>query len=76
MLYNYNTNFTHCLDIDECEDEALNICAKPEYCLNTLGGYQCKCPRGYQGNATISHPCVLNTPTKPWLIIVFVTAGN
>ncbi|KAH6789035.1 hypothetical protein C2S51_004041 [Perilla frutescens var. frutescens] len=40
-----------CQDIDECQDASLNICAKPEYCVNTNGSFRCVCPQDYHGDA-------------------------
>ena len=60
------------LDIDECKQD--NKCEKAEYCYNTVGSYNCKCPKGYHGDGTTSTPCISNI--KPWLIPVLATAGN
>ena len=37
-----------CLDINECEDDALKVCQMT--CLNTYGSYQCGCHSGYRLN--------------------------
>ncbi|CAI9764092.1 unnamed protein product [Fraxinus pennsylvanica] len=37
-----------CQDIDECQDPSLNDCEK-DRCVNTVGNFQCVCPKGYQG---------------------------
>ncbi|KAL2528446.1 Wall-associated receptor kinase 2 [Forsythia ovata] len=37
-----------CQDIDECKDPSLNKCEK--HCENTVGSYQCVCPKGYHGD--------------------------
>ncbi|XP_062225405.1 wall-associated receptor kinase 3-like isoform X2 [Phragmites australis] len=44
-----------CTDIDECKDPNKYPCNGT--CLNTEGDFQCFCPTGTQGNATIG-PCV------------------
>ncbi|KAL2503452.1 Wall-associated receptor kinase 2 [Abeliophyllum distichum] len=37
-----------CQDIDECKDPILSKCEK--HCENTVGSYQCVCPKGYHGD--------------------------
>lgn len=37
-----------CVDINECEDPNLNDCER--ICVNTQGGYDCLCPKGFHGN--------------------------
>ena len=60
--------------MNECSGR--NDCEKPEYCVNTEGGYQCRCPKGYHGNAKKDDHCIPTTSSKPWLIPVLATAGN
>lgn len=43
----------HLSDIDECNTTTnpdLHKCEKPGYCVNELGNYTCKCPKGYHGD--------------------------
>ncbi|KAK4490051.1 hypothetical protein RD792_000705 [Penstemon davidsonii] len=35
-------------DINECIDSTLNNCTENEYCANTVGGFHCKCKKGYK----------------------------
>ncbi|KAK4478465.1 hypothetical protein RD792_013940, partial [Penstemon davidsonii] len=37
-----------CIDIDECADPNASDCLHT--CINTLGSFNCSCPRGYFGN--------------------------
>uniref|UniRef100_A0A182M1U8 EGF-like domain-containing protein n=1 Tax=Anopheles culicifacies TaxID=139723 RepID=A0A182M1U8_9DIPT len=39
----------HCEDIDEC-GEGQQVCGYDAICLNTIGGFECKCPLGYSGD--------------------------
>lgn len=39
-------SLNNCIDIDECA-EGKTEC---EYCQNTIGGFQCVCPDGYELN--------------------------
>ncbi|XP_078062675.1 EGF-containing fibulin-like extracellular matrix protein 2 [Mustelus asterias] len=36
-----------CVDVDECELD-IHSCQPSQECVNTEGGYNCKCPEGYQ----------------------------
>uniref|UniRef100_A0A0E0QV28 Protein kinase domain-containing protein n=1 Tax=Oryza rufipogon TaxID=4529 RepID=A0A0E0QV28_ORYRU len=45
-----------CRDIDECQRRNEHPCFG--VCINTLGSYQCSCPHGTRGNATIENGCV------------------
>lgn len=38
-----------CVDIDECLHSKL-ACDRRATCHNTLGGYECKCEEGFDGN--------------------------
>lgn len=36
------------LDVDECAPERIDrYCPEPGVCTNTVGGYKCVCPPGY-----------------------------
>ncbi|XP_054288254.1 fibrillin-2-like [Macrosteles quadrilineatus] len=49
----YNQVGDHCLDIDECETDAM--CPLPGKCVNTLGSFRCLCPRGFKLDKTGSY---------------------
>ncbi|CAH1237975.1 FBN3 [Branchiostoma lanceolatum] len=49
--HNNNGTFEHCHDIEECELGS-HDCDPVAICTNTLGGYTCECPAGYDGNGT------------------------
>ncbi|KAL2099440.1 hypothetical protein ACEWY4_005920 [Coilia grayii] len=42
--YQLNDLQTHCIDINECED---NVCGEKAHCANTYGSYTCRCQSGY-----------------------------
>ena len=42
------------LDMDECKGDT-NPCDGD--CKNTVGGYTCRCPSGYKGNAYVPNGC-------------------
>lgn len=46
--YNYKYNFFS--DINECEQPG--ICPPPGRCINTVGNYNCICPRGFKLDPT------------------------
>ena len=40
------------LDVNECLDDALNICDGNATCFDTDGSFTCSCNMGYSGNGT------------------------
>ncbi|XP_040997141.1 wall-associated receptor kinase 5-like [Juglans microcarpa x Juglans regia] len=45
-----------CEDIDECNDPIrTQNCSTAKGCVNTPGGYTCRCPKWYHGNGTKDH---------------------
>ena len=41
-------HFIYCLDVDECK--VRNPCKNGAKCVNSVGGYSCRCPANYKGN--------------------------
>ncbi|EYF00643.1 EGF domain-containing protein [Chondromyces apiculatus] len=39
-----------CVDVNECQNPALNVCSPQATCTNTPGSYTCTCNAGYTGN--------------------------
>ncbi|XP_042477618.1 wall-associated receptor kinase 2-like, partial [Macadamia integrifolia] len=39
-----------CQDVDECKVATKNNCSKNAVCKNTLGSYNCYCPKGFYGD--------------------------
>ena len=37
-------------DIDECRSRSLHQCGVGAVCVNTVPGYKCECPEGYNGD--------------------------
>lgn len=46
MRVHISYNIIYFLDINECDQPG--ICPKPGKCINTLGSFQCICPRGFK----------------------------
>lgn len=46
-------------DVDECQDGS-HLCRYSQMCQNTIGGYGCVCPRGYQSQG-VGRPCLGKT---------------
>ena len=64
-------------DIDECQDMSQNNCEKQEYCFNVDGNYTCKCPKGFYGNATETHPCTrIDTSRNKLLLVIKIIVGE
>lgn len=47
--YELSLKERHCVDIDECLRSNLT-CNRRATCRNTLGGYECQCEEGFDGN--------------------------
>lgn len=49
-----NDTFSHCEDINECQDETNNTCinGNATACINTDGSFMCVCPEGYEWSDT------------------------
>ena len=45
------------VDVDECNDTALNYC--DHYCMNSIGSYNCSCDDGYRLSSD-GHTCLGN----------------
>ena len=39
-----------CSDINECASDRLNTCDENANCTDTIGGYNCSCKPGYEGD--------------------------
>ncbi|XP_053372966.1 uncharacterized protein LOC123561091 [Mercenaria mercenaria] len=51
----YSLSNNSCVDIDECNDPALNTCE--QVCTNTVGGFSCSCNSGYNINTNDTTKC-------------------
>uniref|UniRef100_A0A4W5PBX1 Uncharacterized protein n=1 Tax=Hucho hucho TaxID=62062 RepID=A0A4W5PBX1_9TELE len=51
-----NPEFLSCIDIDECVENQ-HICGERGICLNELGSYQCKCPKGFSNYGNKQTQC-------------------
>ena len=40
-------HFTYLEDINECK-RGTHSCGANSYCVNTVGGYRCRCAKGYE----------------------------
>ena len=58
IIYFFKTCFFFFLspDIDECNDDALNVCE--QQCTNTVGGFTCSCNKGYNVDPSDPNKCV------------------
>lgn len=61
--YSGNGGIVSCVDIDECSSR--NLCSESAECMNTPGGYECRCYPGYYGNG---YECIStsNQETTPF----------
>ncbi|XP_053372974.1 uncharacterized protein LOC123561094 [Mercenaria mercenaria] len=51
----YSLSNNSCVDIDECNDPALNTCE--QVCTNTVGGFSCSCNSGYNIDSNDTTKC-------------------
>ena len=56
-VQNINFCLLSLLDINECTTNQ-DICHSNAWCNNTIGGYNCTCRDGYEGNGTVCNGMV------------------
>jgi len=49
-LFSSSTNDQLCVDVNECSPDKQNPCQNGGTCMNTIGGFKCKCPPQYMGD--------------------------
>uniref|UniRef100_A0A803NEW9 Protein kinase domain-containing protein n=1 Tax=Chenopodium quinoa TaxID=63459 RepID=A0A803NEW9_CHEQI len=57
----------------------IRLCEKPEYCVNQIGNYTCKCPPNYHGNGTQNSPCIsdaVDGNPKSVLAMIIIFSGT
>ena len=60
----FNTHYSMCIDIDECQEKTHTCIGFKQTCLNTIGSFICMCQRGYRKLFNSEHNlevCVLNS---------------
>ncbi|XP_010539154.1 PREDICTED: wall-associated receptor kinase 2-like [Tarenaya hassleriana] len=63
-----------CKDIDEC-GLGTHKCKKPEFCKNAVGSFECLCPKGYVGNATLEGNGCTRKKSEWAIILLGTTIG-
>lgn len=64
-------------DINECLDQKMHDCKSSSHCRNTLGGYDCFCPRGYHGDGKKSgHGCSPSTLINAFIGNICISKSN
>lgn len=70
-----------CVDIDECRGS--HICSEYAECVNRIGGYDCHCLQGYEGNgfeclrsSIITDPNQATTRLPPYFVPVISRCGD
>ncbi|XP_042517068.1 wall-associated receptor kinase 4-like isoform X2 [Macadamia integrifolia] len=62
-------------DIDECEKGFKNECHQSSICTNTLGSYNCSCPKGYNGDGFVKGTGCAKSPNTYISIVAGTCAG-
>ncbi|XP_016648179.1 PREDICTED: putative wall-associated receptor kinase-like 16 [Prunus mume] len=61
-----------CQDIDECENS--NACSIGK-CINSLGNYSCKCPKGYKNDGMNEKTCIKDNNRSKIILLLGISLG-
>ena len=53
MFQDFKGDGFTCEDVNECNAKKAP-CSKSAECVNTVGGFECQCPEGFEGNGLIN----------------------